>query len=125
MIDFSLAYLFPKLAWVIPCCVMVFIVYIAVRNIIDARKDSDTKRMGFEVDAQVLSVKYDAQQRINNHLSAVITVSYFVDNITFISSRGIVFLAVERNLFVKGAVVKIKVNNKKFRDFIFIGYRTI
>lgn len=125
MIDVSLSYILPKLAWIIPCCLMIFIFYIAARSFIDARKDRDIMRTGFEMDAQVVSIKYDDQQRINNHFSAVLTVSYLVGNTTFNSSRGIVFLASERDRFVKGAAVKIKVSNKNHRLFIFCGYRTI
>lgn len=64
------------MAWAIPLVVLLFVAWVAMQNIRSARQDKKTKMNGVNVKATILQIKYDRDQRINNHYSAILTLRY-------------------------------------------------
>lgn len=120
-----LSYILPKLAWFIPLCILFFLVYIALQNRRDAIDDKNIQSEGIEIDAKILKVSYDSQQRINNHLVAVLTLDYKVGNISVIASRGAIFSILDKGKVKEGEVVRIKVSKQDHNKFLFVDYKSV
>jgi len=120
-----LSYILPKLAWFIPLCILFFLVYIALQNRRDAIDDKNIQSEGIEIDAKILKVSYDSQQRINNHLVAVLTLDYKVGNISVIASRGVIFSILDKGKVKEGEVVRIKVSKQDHNKFLFVDYKSV
>ncbi|WP_426767410.1 hypothetical protein [Erwinia aphidicola] len=120
-----LSYILPKLAWFIPLCILFFLVYIALQNRRDAIDDKNIQSEGIEIDAKILKVSYDSQQRINNHLVAVLTLDYKLGNISVIASRGVIFSILDKGKVKEGEVVRIKVSKQDHNKFLFVDYKSV
>ncbi|ALB64683.1 hypothetical protein AFK62_02720 [Cronobacter condimenti 1330] len=119
-----LSYIMPKLAWIIPLVMLCFVIYvisgIRERNIYDAY----IKENGVDVDAIMTEVTYDQYQRINNHLVAVLSLEYAYDGKKITSKRGVIFWVTDREKFVPGTPIRIRINPEKPADFYYLDYET-
>lgn len=75
VIDF-LSYIMPKIAWIIPLCILIFVAYVFIKNRESDKLDDYIKENGVDVEGTMTVIKPDAAQTINNKIVAVITVQY-------------------------------------------------
>jgi hypothetical protein len=119
-----LSYIMPKLAWIIPLVMLCFVIYVA-SNIRELRiYDEYIKENGVDVEAIMTEVTYDQYQRINNHLVAILTLEYSYEGKKITSKRGVVFWVTDREKFVSGTTIKIRINPEKPTDFYYLEYET-
>ncbi|WP_454121390.1 hypothetical protein [Kosakonia sp. Marseille-Q7440] len=119
-----LSYIMPKLAWIIPLVMLCFVIYVA-SNIRERRiYDEYIKENGVDVEAIMTEVTYDQYQRINNHLVAILTLEYSYEGKKITSKRGVVFWVTDREKFVPGTPIKIRINPEKPTDFYYLEYET-
>jgi len=101
-----------------------FVIYVA-SNIRERRiYDEYIKENGVDVEAIMTEVTYDQYQRINNHLVAILTLEYSYGGKKITSKRGVVFWVTDREKFVPGTPIKIRINPEKLTDFYYLEYET-
>lgn len=118
-----LSYIMPKLAWIIPLCLLVFFGYVFYKGKETDARDAYIKERGVKVDAQIMEVVYDKLQRVNNYFVAVVTIRYQFNGKDIISKRGLAFLVTDQEKIVQGKTIKVKINPDAPERFYFEGYR--
>ncbi|XCW75519.1 Hypothetical protein ABZS17G119_03642 [Kosakonia cowanii] len=62
--------------------------------------------------------------RINKHLVAILTLKYSYEGKMITSKRGVIFWVTDREKFVPGTPIKIRINPEKPTDFYYLEYET-
>ncbi|MDV5355034.1 hypothetical protein QM201_09035 [Enterobacter asburiae] len=114
----------PKFGWVITGGVVLLFIYVGITNWRSQTKDAQTKENGTDLKANIVDLKFDEHQGLNNHLTAAVTVKYIFRGEEVIAKRGIAFPFIEKEQFFPGAVVNIRVDNKTGKHFYFSDYKT-
>lgn len=114
----------PKLGWFITGGMLLVFVYIGITNWQSQSKDTKTKQNGTDLKANIVDLKLDERQGVNNHLTAAVTVKYIFKGEEIIAKRGIAFPFIEKDQFFPGAEVNIRVDNKTGKHFYFSDYKT-
>ncbi|WP_411201523.1 hypothetical protein ABZS17D1_03638 [Kosakonia cowanii] len=114
----------PKLGWFITGGMLLVFVYIGITNWRSQSKDAKTKQNGTNLKANIVDLKLDERQGVNNHLTAAVTVKYIVKGEEVIAKRGIAFPFIEKDQFFSGAEVNIRVDNETGKHFYFSDYKT-
>ena len=99
-------------------------VYIGITNWRSQSKDAKTKQNGTNLKANIIDLKLDERQGINNHITAAVTVKYIFKGEEIIAKRGIAFPFIEKDQFFPGAEVNIRVDNETGKHFYFSDYKT-
>ncbi|CCJ82175.1 hypothetical protein BN134_2934 [Cronobacter dublinensis 1210] len=98
----TLSYIMPKLAWIIPLFILMFVAYVFIKNRESDKLDDYIKENGVDVEATMTVIKPDAAQRINNKIVAVITVQYEFKGKSITSKRGLSFYITDKDKFEVG-----------------------
>ncbi|MBK0079359.1 hypothetical protein IAE49_12225 [Kosakonia sp. S58] len=114
----------PKLGWIITGGMLLVFVYIGITNWRSQSKDAKTEQNGTDLKANIVDLKFDEYQELNNHLTAAVTVKYIVKGEEVIAKRGIAFPFIEKDQFFSGAEVNIRVDNETGKHFYFSDYKT-
>lgn len=114
----------PKLGWIITGGMLLVFVYIGITNWRSQSKDAKTKQNGTDLKANIVDLKLDERQGVNNHLTAAVTVKYIFKGKEVIAKRGIAFPFIAKDKFLPGAEVNICVDNETGKHFYFSDYKT-
>ena len=114
----------PKLGWIITGGMLLVFVYIGITNWRSQSNDAKTKQNGTDLKANIVDLKFDEYQELNNHLTAAVTVKYIFKGEEVIAKRGIAFPFIEKDQFFPGAEVNIRVDNETGQHFYFSDYKT-
>ncbi|MHA8115441.1 hypothetical protein ACX122_20555 [Kosakonia cowanii] len=114
----------PKLGWFVSAGVLLVFIYIGITNWRSASNDARIKENGSNLKATIVSLKFDDMQRINNHLTATVTVKYIFQGREVVAKRGIAFPFIEKDKFVPGAELNVRVDNSTGNNFYFLDYKT-
>lgn len=113
------------MAWAIPLVVLLFVAWVAMQNIRSARQDKKTKMNGVDVKATILQIKYDRDQRINNHYSAILTVRYHWHEQEQQGIRGVIFPAQNQAEIQVNQLINICVSKDDPQHFYYLDYRNV
>jgi len=114
----------PKLGWIITGGMLLVFVYIGITNWRSQSKDTKTKQNGTDLKANIVDLKLDERQGVNNHLTAAVTVKDIFKEEEVIAKRGIAFPLIEKDQFFPGSEVNIRVDNETGKHFYFSDYKT-
>ncbi|EMO7188318.1 hypothetical protein RI834_003198 [Pluralibacter gergoviae] len=120
-----LSYVMPKLAWLIPLSILFFCGTVVIRNRFSMQADKKTVVNGDDIEATIVDISYDKDQRINNNFSAVIKVHYSYGGENIFSTRGVVFPASMQDKIKIGNKIGICVNKNKPQSFYYLDYRNV
>lgn len=120
-----ISFIMPKLAWIIPLIILFFCFYIFMQNRLSAQEDKRISEHGDNIQATIVDVSYDKDQRINNNFSAVIKVHYSYGGGNIFSTRGVVFPASMQDKIKIGNKIGIRVNKNKPQSFYYLDYRNV
>ncbi|EOW6772967.1 hypothetical protein ACOZ06_004157 [Cronobacter muytjensii] len=120
----TLSYIMPKLAWIIPLFVLIFVAYVFIKNRESDKLDNYIKENGVDVEATMTVIKPDAAQTINNKIVAVITVQYEFKGKSITSKRGLSFYITDKDKFETGNNIRIRINPDNPIQFYYPDYRT-
>ncbi|EKS1847243.1 hypothetical protein SMZ75_002974 [Cronobacter muytjensii] len=120
----TLSYIMPKLAWIIPLFVLIFVAYVFIKNRESDKLDNYIKENGVDVEATMAVIKPDAAQTINNKIVAVITVQYEFKGKSITSKRGLSFYITDKDKFETGNKIRIRINPDNPIQFYYPDYRT-
>lgn len=123
VIDF-LSYIMPKIAWIIPLCILIFVAYVFIKNRESDKLDDYIKENGVDVEGTMTVIKPDAAQTINNKIVAVITVQYEFEGKSITSKRGLSFYITDKDKFKVGNKIRIRINPANPTQFYYPDYRT-
>ncbi|WP_241174981.1 DUF3592 domain-containing protein [Kosakonia sp. CCTCC M2018092] len=123
VIDF-LSYIMPKIAWIIPLCILIFVAYVFIKNRESDKLDDYIKENGVDVEGTMTVIKPDAAQTINNKIVAVITVQYEFEGKSITSKRGLSFYITDKDKFKVGNKIRIRINPANPTQFYYTDYRT-
>lgn len=123
VIDF-LSYIMPKIAWIIPLCILIFVAYVFIKNRESDKLDDYIKENGVDVEGTMTVIKPDATQTINNKIVAVITVQYEFEGKSITSKRGLSFYITDKDKFKVGNKIRIRINPANPTQFYYPDYRT-
>ena len=123
VMDF-LSYIMPKLAWIIPLCILIFVAYVFIKNRESDKLDDYIKENGVDVEGTMTVIKPDAAQTINNKIVAVITVQYEFEGKSITSKRGLSFYITDKDKFEVGNKIRIRINPGNPGQFYYPDYRT-
>lgn len=123
VMDF-LSYIMPKLAWIIPLCILIFVAYVFIKNRESDKLDDYIKENGVDVEGTMTVIKPDAAQTINNKIVAVITVQYEFEGKSITSKRGLSFYITDKDKFEVGNKIRIRINPGNPTQFYYPDYRT-
>ncbi|MHA0983378.1 DUF4131 domain-containing protein [Kosakonia cowanii] len=123
VMDF-LSYIMPKLAWIIPLCILIFVAYVFIKNRESDKLDDYIKENGVDVEATMTAIKPDSAQTINNKIVAVITVQYEFEGKSITSKRGLSFYITDKDKFEVGNKIRIRINPGNPGQFYYPDYRT-
>ncbi|MBS6146562.1 MAG: hypothetical protein KH967_18645 [Klebsiella aerogenes] len=113
------------MAWAIPLVVLLFVAWVAMQNIRSARQDKKTKMNGVNVKATILQIKYDRDQRINNHYSAILTLRYHWHEQEPQGIRGVIFPAQDQSEVQVNQLINIRVHQDDPQHFYYLDYRNV
>lgn len=119
-----LSYIMPKLAWIFPLGMLIFVAYVFIKNRESDKLDNYIKENGVDVDAIMTVIKPDAAQTINNKIVAVITVQYEFEGKSITSKRGLSFYITDKDKFEVGNKIRIRINPGNPGQFYYPDYRT-
>ena len=119
-----LSYIMPKLAWIFPLGMLIFVAYVFIKNRESDKLDNYIKENGVDVEATMTVIKPDAAQTINNKIVAVITVQYEFEGKSITSKRGLSFYITDKDKFEVGNKVRIRINPGNPGQFYYPDYRT-
>ncbi|MBK0015967.1 hypothetical protein JMT66_20265 [Kosakonia cowanii] len=119
-----LSYIMPKLAWIFPLGMLIFVAYVFIKNRESDKLDDYIKENGVDVDAIMTVIKPDAAQTINNKIVAVITVQYEFEGKSITSKRGLSFYITDKDKFEVGNKIRIRINPGNPGQFYYPDYRT-
>ena len=114
----------PKLGWIITGGVVLLFIYVGITNWQSQSKDAKTKQNGTNLKSNILDLKLDERQGVNNHLTAAVTVKYIFKGEEVIAKRGIAFPFIEKDQFFPGTEANIRVDNETGKHFYFSDYKT-
>lgn len=114
----------PKLGWIITIGVVLLFIYVGINNMRSNAKDEQTKINGIDLKAEIITIKFDEYQQVNNHLTAAVTVKYNLNGRSVIAKRGISFPFIEKEKFIPGSIVDVRVDKTTGDNFYFINYTT-
>ncbi|EOC1314231.1 hypothetical protein [Cronobacter turicensis] len=120
----TLSYIMPKLAWIIPLFILIFVAYIFIKNRESDKLDNYIKENGVDVEATMTVIKPDTAQTINNKIVAVITVRYEFEGKSITSKRGLSFYITDKDKFETGNKIRIRINPENPTQFYYPDYRT-
>ncbi|EMA4139767.1 hypothetical protein U3A98_003484 [Cronobacter turicensis] len=120
----TLSYIMPKLAWIIPLFILIFVAYVFIKNRESDKLDDYIKENGVDVEAIMTVIKPDAAQTITNKIVAVITVQYEFEGKSITSKRGLSFYITDKDNFEVGNKIKIRINPDNPTQFYYPEYRT-
>lgn len=123
VIDF-LSYIMPKIAWIIPLCILIFVAYVFIKNRESDKLDDYIKENGVDVEGTMTVIKPDAAQTLNNKIVAVITVQYEFEGKSITSKRGLSFYITDKDKFKVGNKIRIRINPANPTQFYYTDYRT-
>ena len=123
VMDF-LSYIMPKLAWIIPLGLLIFVAYVFIKNRESDKLDDYIKENGVDVEAVMTVIKPDTAQTINNKIVAVITVQYEFEGKSITSKRGLSFYITDKDKFEIGNKIRIRINPANPTQFYYPDYRT-
>ncbi|MGF6565233.1 hypothetical protein [Kosakonia cowanii] len=123
VMDF-LYYIMPKIAWIIPLGMLIFVAYVVIQNRVSDKLDDYIKENGVDVEAIMTMIKPDAAQRVNNKIVAVITVQYEFEGKSIRSNRGLSFYITDKDKFEVGNKIRIRINPGNPTQFYYPDYRT-
>ncbi|MDY0887537.1 hypothetical protein [Kosakonia sp. CFBP8986] len=123
VMDF-LSYIMPKLAWIIPLGMLIFVAYVVIQNRVSDKLDDYIKENGVDVEAIMTMIKPDAAQRVKNKIVAVITVQYEFEGKSIRSNRGLSFYITDKDKFEVGNKIRIRINPGNPTQFYYPDYRT-
>lgn len=113
------------MAWAIPLVVLLFVAWVAMQNIRSARQDKKTKMNGVNVKATILQIKYDRDQRINNHYSAILTLRHHWHEQELQGIRGVIFPAQDQSEVQVNQLINIRVHQDDPQHFYYLDYRNV
>ncbi|EPH2693531.1 hypothetical protein HCH17_04905 [Klebsiella aerogenes] len=113
------------MAWAIPLVVLLFVAWVVMQNIRSARQDKKTKMNGVNVKATILQIKYDRDQRINNHYSAILTLRYHWHELELQGIRGVIFPAQDQSEVQVNQLINIRVHQDDPQHFYYLDYRNV
>ena len=119
-----LSYIMPKLAWIFPLGMLIFVAYVFIKNRESDKLDNYIKENGVDVEATMTVIKPDAAQTINNKIVAVITVQYEFEGKSITSKRGLSFYITDKDKFEVGNKIRIRINPGNPGQFYYPDYRT-
>lgn len=119
-----LSYIMPKLAWIIPLGLLIFVAYVFIKNRESDKLDDYIKENGVDVEAVMAVIKPDTAQTINNKIVAVITVQYEFEGKSITSKRGLSFYITDKDKFEVGNKIRIRINPANPTQFYYPDYRT-
>ncbi|AZI89837.1 hypothetical protein EH164_19515 [Kosakonia sp. CCTCC M2018092] len=119
-----LSYIMPKIAWIIPLCILIFVAYVFIKNRESDKLDDYIKENGVDVEGTMTVIKPDAAQTINNKIVAVITVQYEFEGKSITSKRGLSFYITDKDKFKVGNKIRIRINPANPTQFYYTDYRT-
>ena len=119
-----LSYIMPKLAWIFPLGMLIFVAYVFIKNRESDKLDDYIKENGVDVESTMTVIKPDAAQTINNKIVAVITVQYEFEGKSITSKRGLSFYITDKDKFEVGNKIRIRINPGNPRQFYYPNYRT-
>ena len=119
-----LSYIMPKLAWIIPLGLLIFVAYVFIKNRESDKLDDYIKENGVDVEAVMTVIKPDTAQTINNKIVAVITVQYEFKGKSITSKRGLSFYITDKDKFEVGNKIRIRINPANPTQFYYPDYRT-
>lgn len=120
-----ISFIMPKLAWIIPLIILFFCFYIFMQNRLSSQEDKRISEHGDNIQATIVDVSYDKDQRINNNFSAVIKVHYSYGGGNIFSTRGVIFPASMQDKIKIGNKIGIRVNKNKPQSFYYLDYRNV
>jgi hypothetical protein len=89
----------PKLGWIITGGMLLVFVYIGITNWRSQSKDTKTKQNGTDLKANIVDLKLDERQGVNNHLTAAVTVKYIFKGEEVIANVVLLSLLLKRISF--------------------------
>lgn len=113
------------MAWAIPLVVLLFVAWVAMQNIHSARQDKKTKMNGVDVKATILQIKYDRDQRINNHYSAILALRYHWHGQEQQGNRGVIFPVQNQSEIQVNQLINICVSKDDPQHFYYLDYRNV
>lgn len=119
-----LSYIMPKLAWIFPLGMLIFVAYVFIKNRESDKLDDYIKENGVDVESTMTVIKPDAAQTINNKIVAVITVQYEFEGKSITSKRGLSFYITDKDKFEVGNKIRIRINPGNPGQFYYPDYRT-
>lgn len=119
-----LSYIMPKLAWIFPLGMLIFVAYVFIKNRESDKLDDYIKENGVDVEATMTVIKPDAAQTINNKIVAVITVQYEFEGKSITSKRCLSFYITDKDKFEVGNKIRIRINPGNPGQFYYPDYRT-
>lgn len=119
-----LSYIIPKLAWIFPLGMLIFVAYVFIKNRESDKLDDYIKENGVDVESTMTVIKPDAAQTINNKIVAVITVQYEFEDKSITSKRGLSFYITDKDKFEVGNKIRIRINPGNPGQFYYPDYRT-
>lgn len=119
-----LSYIIPKLAWIFPLGMLIFVAYVFIKNRESDKLDDYIKENGVDVEAVMTVIKPDTAQTINNKIVAVITVQYEFKGKSITSKRGLSFYITDKDKFEVGNKIRIRINPANPTQFYYPDYRT-
>ena len=119
-----LSYIMPKLAWIFPLGMLIFVAYVFIKNRESDKLDDYIKENGVDVESTMTVIKPDAAQTINNKIVAVITVQYEFEGKSITSKRGLSFYITDKEKFEVGNKIRIRINPGNPGQFYYPDYRT-
>ncbi|AVR04183.1 DUF3592 domain-containing protein [Pluralibacter gergoviae] len=120
-----ISFIMPKLAWIIPLIILFFCFYVFMQNRLSSQEDKRISEHGDNIQATIVDISYDKDQRINNNFSAVIKVHYSYGGENIFSTRGVVFPASMQDKIKIGNKIGIRVNKNKPQSFYYLDYRNV
>lgn len=118
------SYIMPKLAWIFPLGMLIFVAYVFIKNRESDKLDDYIKENGVDVESTMTVIKPDAAQTINNKIVAVITVQYEFEGKSITSKRGLSFYITDKDKFEVGNKIRIRINPGNPGQFYYPDYRT-
>lgn len=118
------SYIMPKLAWIFPLGMLIFVAYVFIKNRQSDKLDDYIKENGVDVESTMTVIKPDAAQTINNKIVAVITVQYEFEGKSITSKRGLSFYITDKDKFEVGNKIRIRINPGNPGQFYYPDYRT-
>lgn len=114
----------PKLAWIIPLCLLAFAGYIAYKTRESNKTDEYIKEHGVNIDATITEVKPDETQEVNNRIVALVSLEYNFGGKIIHAKRGLRYYITDKDKFEPGQTIQIRVHPNNPAIFYYINYES-